>query len=199
MVTVYTKAYAAPPFDRGEILRYAGAREATDEIIALMDECISLAKGKESFKVAFAEFPVEICGDGVDLGFTEVRSSSLAKNLSGCKRAVVFAATAGLELDRLVARYSSISPAKALMLQAIGAERIESLCDMLCADLKAEYGDIRPRFSAGYGDLPLDMQRDIFAVLDCPRKIGLTLNESLLMSPTKSVTAIVGVGIRRKI
>ena len=55
-----------------------------------------------------------------------------------------------------------------------------------------------PRFSPGYGDLPLSLQRDIFRVLDCPRKIGLTLNESLLMSPSKSVTAIVGLGHPRE-
>jgi cobalamin-dependent methionine synthase I len=49
------------------------------------------------------------------------------------------------------------------------------------------------RFSAGYGDLPLELQRDIFGALDCQRKIGVTLNESLLMSPSKSVSAIVGI------
>ena len=50
-----------------------------------------------------------------------------------------------------------------------------------------------PRFSPGYGDFPLEAQKDIFRTLDCSRKIGLTLNESLLMSPSKSVTAIVGL------
>ena len=60
---------------------------------------------------------------------------------------------------------------------------------------KAEYRGLplSARFSAGYGDVPLELQRDIFALLDCPRRIGLTLNESLLMSPSKSVTAIVGI------
>ena len=60
--------------------------------------------------------------------------------------------------------------------------------------MQAEGKFLKPRFSPGYGDLPLEMQRDIFRVLDCSRKIGLTLNESLLMSPSKSVTAIVGIG-----
>ena len=36
-------------------------------------------------------------------------------------------------------------------------------------------------------------QKDIFKILDCSKKIGLTLTDSLLMSPTKSVTAIVGI------
>ena len=80
------------------------------------------------------------------------------------------------------------------MFQALGAERIESLCDTFCNDMNNELGvRLKPRFSAGYGDLPLEVQKDIFRVLDCPRKIGLTLNDSLLMSPTKSVTAIVGI------
>lgn len=52
----------------------------------------------------------------------------------------------------------------------------------------------RPRFSPGYGDLPLSAQREIFAVLDCGKRIGLMLNDSLLMSPSKSVTAFVGIG-----
>ena len=81
------------------------------------------------------------------------------------------------------------------MFQSIGAERIETLCDAFCKDISSELGvTLKPRFSAGYGDLPLEAQKDIFRVLDCSKKIGLTLNDSLLMSPTKSVTAIVGIG-----
>jgi len=57
---------------------------------------------------------------------------------------------------------------------------------------------LKPRFSPGYGDLPLETQREIFDVLDCSRRIGLMLNDSLLMSPTKSVTAFVGVGGEEK-
>ena len=193
MAVVFTKSYAATPHSRREILRYAGAREATDETVALMDECIALATGKESFKVCYTDVEISVDGEDGDLGFVRVRSASLAKNLAECDKAVIFAATAGIELDRLVARYSSLSPAKALMLQAIGAERIESLCDAFCEDLRAEYGDIRPRFSAGYGDLPLEFQKDIFSLLSCSKSIGLTLNESLLMSPIKSVTAIIGI------
>ena len=82
------------------------------------------------------------------------------------------------------------------MLQALGAERIEALCDSFCDFLAAEYAPltVRQRFSPGYGDLPLQNQRAFFDALQCHREIGLYLNESLLMSPTKSVTAIVGIG-----
>ena len=108
------------------------------------------------------------------------------------------AATVGLELDRLIARAQSGAPARALLLQAIGAERIEALADAVAADARADAARrglaVRPRFSPGYGDLPLALQREIFAALDCPRRIGLTLGGSLLMTPTKSVTALIGAG-----
>ena len=83
------------------------------------------------------------------------------------------------------------------MFQAIGAERIESLCNVFCDELKQEKAKLclatKPRFSSGYGDFPLNVQKEIFSVLDAQKKIGITLNESLLMSPSKSVTAIVGI------
>ena len=59
--------------------------------------------------------------------------------------------------------------------------------------MQAEGIHFTDRFSPGYGDLPLDVQKNIFPLLDCERKIGLTLNESLIMSPSKSVTAFVGM------
>ena len=134
----------------------------------------------------------------LDLSFAVVKSADLKKNLRGCRKIILFAATIGLGTDRLIARYSRTSPAKALCFQAIGAERIESLCDVFNKEVSQQCRRngffTRPRFSPGYGDLPLDVQKSIFSVLDCPRKIGLSLNESLLMSPSKSVTAIIGLG-----
>ena len=74
-----------------------------------------------------------------------------------------------------------------------GMERIEALCDAFCKDLSMEYGALTPRFSPGYGDLPLDIQRSVFRFLEPEIKIGLTLSESLIMCPSKSVTAFVGI------
>ena len=92
----------------------------------------------------------------------------------------------------MIAKYGAISPSRAFMLQAIGAERIEALCNKFNSEISAK-SQTAPRFSPGYGDLPIELQREIFLALDCPKRIGLTLNQSLLMSPTKSVTAIIGI------
>lgn len=196
-MTVRTKTYAAPPLDRAEILRYAGARGRSPELEALLEECIAESGGKLSYKVCWREFPVIRREGSLDLGFAETSSASLARNLAGCGSVVLFAATVGIGMDRLIARYSSLSPAKALLLQAFGAERIEALCDVFNEEVTREQAaagrGTRPRFSPGYGDFPLEMQERIFAVLDCSRKIGLFLNGSFLMTPSKSVTALIGI------
>lgn len=185
-----------PEVDLREMLRYAACRAPDEQVTAL-----AASAAEEGCRVlrpalCWREVPLTVTAHRVDLGFTAFDSQKLAAVLTGCDRAVIFAATMGLELDRLIARHGRLSPARGLMLQALGAERIEALCDSFCDFLAAEYAPltVRRRFSPGYGDLPLENQRAFFDVLQCHKEIGLYLNESLLMSPTKSVTAIVGLG-----
>ena len=185
-----------PEVDLREMLRYAACRAPDEQVTAL-----AASAAEEGCRVlrpalCWRETPLTVTAHRVDLGFTAFDSQKLAAVLTGCDRAVIFAATMGLELDRLIARHGRLSPARGLMLQALGAERIEALCDSFCDFLAAEYAPltVRRRFSPGYGDLPLQNQRAFFETLQCHKEIGLYLNESLLMSPTKSVTAIVGLG-----
>lgn len=192
MADAFVRSYPAPEYNKKEILRYAGVRGDAPELDGVLSDCMREAKDRLIYKVCYAEFPITRRGGVLELGFSSVSSKSLQKNLEGCDKIILFAATVGIEIDRLIARYSVTIPSKALIFQAIGAERIEALCDMFCDEMSRER-TLCPRFSAGYGDLPIETQRDVFRALDCPRKIGLTLNESLLMSPTKSVTAIVGI------
>lgn len=196
---VISRTYPEPSFCQREILRYAGCKEADSEILQLMDACIKEAKGTLSYRLCYRELPCSVEGEICDFGSFSVHSRDLAKNLAGCERVVAFAATVGVGLDRLIAKYGRLSPVRALMLQAIGAERIEALCDAFCRSLEREepFGITR-RFSPGYGDLPLSAQKELFSVLDCEKRIGLVLNDSLLMSPSKSVTAFVGIGSKDK-
>ncbi len=185
--------------------------EADQMITQLIDNCIAEISPLLVYKVCFRTFPL-FCsahetdqvlqigghaGSILDLTFMQTDSKDLAKNLSECHELVVFAATVGIAVDRLITKYGSVSPSRALCMQAIGAERIESLCDCFNNEIDEKYrqenGFTRPRFSPGYGDFALEAQREIFKVLDCSRKIGLSLNESLLMSPSKSVTALIGI------
>ncbi|MBE6780301.1 MAG: Vitamin B12 dependent methionine synthase activation subunit [Ruminococcaceae bacterium] len=196
---ILNKTFTEPPFCEKEILRYAGCKEADGEITALLKSCINEIKTELTYRVCYRLFDVKIRDDICDFGAFTLRSKDLSFDLSGCKSAILFAATVGVGIDRLIAKYGRISPSKALMFQAIGAERIEALCDAFCADISKEYNiGTKPRFSPGYGDLPLAAQKDMFAVLSPEKQIGLTLTDSLLMSPSKSVTAIVGLGGKKE-
>ncbi len=192
--TVISKSFCEPELNIKEILRYAGSKAPSEEVTALLDKCLDEIKDKLSYQVCYREFPVSINGEECDFGAFKVQSEGLSGNLKACESVVVFAATVGMEIDRLIGKYSRIAPSKSLFFQAIGAERIETLCDVFCDDLKNSLNrSLMPRFSPGYGDLSLETQKDIFGVLDCQKRIGLFLNGSLLMSPSKSVTAFVGV------
>lgn len=189
--------YPSPEIERREILRYMGCKAGDAQIDGLIDSCICESSNALSYKVIYTEVPILKDRDGIKLGEIPIVSRDLQKCLSGCDGAIIFAATVGLGIDRLINKYGRINPSRAVCFQALGAERIEALCDAFCKDISQKYAEsckkLRPRFSPGYGDLPLSLQRDIFNLLSCEKRIGLTLNDSLLMSPSKSVTAIVGI------
>lgn len=181
---IAVRTFAPPPVCEREILRYAGCRQADEGVLALLNECLDEALPLLSYTVCFEE---------IDPKPFAAKSLQLARNLDGCERVVLMAATLGVGIDRLIAKYGRLSPVKALFLQAIGTERIEALCDAFCAEIEQETGlCARPRFSPGYGDLPLDTQREVLVRLEAAKRLGVTLNDSLIMSPSKSVTAFVG-------
>ncbi len=196
METVYTLFFPEPRINKKEIMRYMAAHGG-DEICSLIDECLAEVRQTLQYKICYAVLPVKAEDEIVTLPCGQIKSRNLAKNLRGCDKAIIFAATIGVGIDRLISKYSRLSPTKALCFQAIGAERVEALCDEFCNKMKTEFGKngekIKPRFSPGYGDLPLETQKMIFSTLDCPKRIGVALGETLLMSPSKSVTAFVGI------
>lgn len=190
---VYNKSYKEPPFDKKEALRYAGVRGDDAACERMIDECFAELSPSLVYRACYVELSLDEPLAKRMLGSSE----SLRATLGGSRSMIIFAATVGIAPDKLIRRYSLFSPAKALTVQAVGSERIEALCDGLCLELSAEYASrglsLTRRFSPGYGDLPLEWQRDIFALLSPEKNIGLTLGESLLMTPAKSVSAIIGV------
>ena len=49
------------------------------------------------------------------------------------------------------------------------------------------------RYVRGIGDLALENQKGVFEVLHPSKYIGLSLMDTMIMSPEKSVTAIIGI------
>ncbi|MBR2854607.1 MAG: Vitamin B12 dependent methionine synthase activation subunit [Clostridia bacterium] len=190
------------PFDEREILRYAlmpSAAPAPEELP--LRECLAAARGAARCRAVWRRYPLIRRERELDLGFAETASEDLRRHLEGCAEILLFACTAGSEMDRRINREKVVSPVRGLLMSAIGSQQVEGACDRLCDLLEAEYPDrqLLSRFSPGYGDLPLGLQRDVFRALDCERTIGVTLTESLLMQPSKSVTAVIGMKEREAV
>ncbi len=177
-------------------LGYAGVKRA-DGMESLISECEKMILPELAPRAVYSVYPFSREGEGeeevLNLGFAAVKSRALSKNLEGCDRIALFAATVGAGVDRLIVKYNKLSPARAVVLQAMGAAAAEQWCDEVNAGIKEAYGKCRPRFSCGYGDLPLSLQREIFPALAVTKNLGVTLTDGDLMIPSKSVTAIVGI------
>ena len=169
---VFVKQIEAPPVDINEVLRYARSAASDETSEALAQEVISLAKDSFCYSVCYTELPFLTNGKLCDFEAFCVESEKLSKCLGTSSKVLLFAATVGVGIDRLIAKHSRLSPSKALMLGALGAQRIEALCNAFCNEYEIENRvTLTPRFSAGYGDCPLEVQKEIFALLDCPKNI----------------------------
>ena len=178
-----------------EAFRYMGysMKDAPEEIGGLFSDCVKLFSEVVSYKACFTKVKIKSFGEGrLDLGFGEFQSFNLEKNLSGCGKAYIFAATAGIAVDRLIMKYSKLEPSKSVVIDAIGSAAIEGFCNKVNGEMKKD-AVTRPRYSPGYGDMALSNQKNVLEFLDAYRKIGISLSDSFMMSPTKSVTAIVGI------
>lgn len=183
-----------------EVLRYAGYRgnEPDERTLAVIDELKAEAKRTLSPKNIYKEvgFEKTDCSIITDCG-VEFFSKKLVTHLKSSERLLAFAATLGIESDRMIRKYISSDSAKAVISQALLAAAIESYCDEICTDIAAKEEKngwyLRPRFSPGYADFELTEQKKLFSVLEITKRTGISLSDDCLMSPSKSVTAFIGL------
>lgn len=181
--------------NKKEAFRYMGAtgKSFPDKMQEAYSLCLEEFYKNVSYKACYRKTEVSFKGDGVlDLGFGEFKSLSLQKNLEGCKEAYIFVATCGMQLDRLIIRLSKVTPWRSVVTDAIGSSAIECFCDFL-NEILAKDKELKPRFSCGYGDFDIKNQKNILDFLDAYRKVGISLSESYMMTPKKTVTAVVGI------
>lgn len=186
--------------NRSEVLRYLGYRGhgADDTVKDLVEQCIGELFNAVVPKHLVGEFPLVLgAEDAIDGYCFQTHSKNLAKNLRDCQAILVFAATLGTGADQLIQKYNRIQMSKAVVMQAAATAMIEEYCDEVCKGLRLKYEAkekyLRPRFSPGYGDFPLDCQTALLGALEAGKRIGIKLTDSLLMMPSKSVTAVMGV------
>lgn len=182
-----------------EAVRYLGyGRNAADEkTLALIKDAFAELERTAAPRSVCRIFDVDQTKDGrIMIGNMEIDSVSLSRNLKGCTKAVLFGATLGAGTDQLIRRASVSDMAKAVIMQACAAAFLEEYCDEEQLRIGREMEDqglyLRPRFSPGYGDFDIRYQEPLMRILDCAKSIGLTMTDSFMMTPTKSVTAVIG-------
>ena len=151
--------------------------------MALVEDCLAQLGHACEPRHLTAVFPLSLSADGgIDGGCFRTHSRNLSRNLADCHKIIVFAATLGTGADHLIHKYSRLEMSRAVVMQAAAAAMIEEYCDQVCSGLKAEYearGEyLRPRFSPGYGDFPLECQPALLGALEAGKRIGIKLTDS---------------------
>ncbi len=188
-----------------ETLRYLGygRSQADEQTLHLAESCWRELEETAVKRCCFREYPLSFPGGGVaDMGCFQTGSKDLLKNLKDCQAVILFAATLGVQADSLIRRYSLLRMSRAVVLQAAAAAMLEDYCDQVNEELRREYQEkglfLRPRFSPGYGDFSLECQPALLGALEAGKRIGITLTDTLLMAPSKSVTAVIGVSLAER-
>lgn len=183
-----------------EALRYLGygAHEAEENTLKMIRDCFEALEQTAKERSIYRVFDLCVRKDGlVEIGNMRIESRSLSKNLKGCEKVILLGATLGVETDILMKRYSCTDMARAVVLQACAAAFLEEYLDGFQEEISEEMAKagyyLRPRFSPGYGDFSILHQRDILRAADMARRIGLSMTEGSMLTPTKSVTALIGL------
>ena len=182
-----------PHVRRAEMLRYArcgdgvGVEKEAEQAQRLVDDLIRPA-------AAAVVFDIKRDGEKLFVADTELEGKSIKKLLAPCNKCVVMAITVGFELDMKIAALGSSSPALSLLADAAASSAVEDACDACCESIESELGvKLTPRFSPGYGDLPMNIQPALLTLTNARRDLGLTVGSGCMLSPIKSVTAIAGL------
>ncbi len=184
-----------------EVLRYLGHKnqEINGNIDRLIDETIEEAKELIAPKKVVARYRITIKDTGVYLDNTNLvlTGEDIKNHLKYSKDIYIMAVTLGSVIEKKIAYYEKIDLTKAIILDSCATTAVEEFCNYIEEDIKKiaenENMGITFRYSPGYGDLPIDIQKDFLDTLNATKVIGLTVSRHNLLMPRKSVTAIIGL------
>ncbi len=152
----------------------------------LAQEAQAIARPKAFFKLAFIDSRDDkhVIMDGVS--FT---SRALSRNLEQSRRAIAYLVTCGREMDDWGRSFDDLLQrywAEALMEHAL-SQANQRLDEHL--QRRFELGRTASMHPGSLADWPISEQRALFTLLgDTQAAIGVTLTESMLMLPAKSVS-----------
>lgn len=186
---------------KDEVLRYLGYKkqQIDENMDKLIDDTIEESLKLIKPKFTYANFNTIIDEKGVLMEGTTLllTGNDISKHLKDAKETIIMAATVGSEIEKKIKYYEKINLTKALILDSCATTAVEEVCDKIEEYIKLQAKDknlsITFRFSPGYGDLPLDIQKEFINTLKADKIIGVTVSMHNLLMPRKSVTAIIGL------
>lgn len=192
-----------------EVLRYLGYRsqELSYDMEKLIEETMGEAKElirpRYTYKYFSFNSNKEIILDKEEktILFKHMDMAMIGKDiiehLNFSKGFYMLAVTLGMEIDKSIRYYEKLDLTKAIILDACGTAFIESMADFVCTklteELKKDNCVVTSRYSPGYGDFPIDIQREFLRIIDGEKLIGLTATKDNILIPRKSVTAVASV------
>ena len=175
-----------------ETLRYLGASgwQPDGATRSLLQKAEELLHASAQPRAVWRELPLEA------LPLAE-SGQDLTRHLQGCDAMLLLAATLGSGVDSLLRRLELSDIALATAADAMAAVLLETVCDTLELQLRADYRQkdrwLTTRYAPGYGDCPLTLNEDLCLMLDTVRGCGLAVTPQHLLTPRKSTTAILGL------
>ncbi|MGB3368044.1 MAG: hypothetical protein WBA54_11175 [Acidaminobacteraceae bacterium] len=186
--------------DKYEALRYLGYNnqhidgKMHDKIDKLIKEIEKNIDGKYTYK----KFEIKVLSDFIEVPGTKIKllGSSIYEHLKDCLGVVIMSATLGVPADKIIKKKSIVSGEDGLLTDALCSAYVEAVCETcneeIDGKLTSEGLTSTWRFSPGYGDLDLKVNSEILNELNAFRTIGLYASESHMLTPSKSVVAIIG-------
>ena len=189
--------------EKSEVLRYLGhnGKEIDNDLNSKINQCIKETKNEIDTKYVYQIYDIK-----KDLNLNTVqfentnlilKSKDISELLRDCDKCVLMCATLGFNIEKNIRRYSYNNLTKGIIIDACATTSIEEVCDLvqdsILDKVAKEEKSLTMRYSPGYGDLDISANRDILNVLDAHRKIGVTVTNTGIMIPRKSVVALIGI------
>ena len=185
--------------NKDEALRYMGYNSKTvdKKTQKLLDESIAEVKDLAELKYVYKIFDIKKENNNISFeNVINIKSNDLYTLFKNCEKSAVIAATLGFEVEKRIRYYSLTNLSKAVVFDACATSCIEALCDVAQAEIKEialkEGFNTTHRYSPGYGDVPISHQSEILSALNAQKLIGLSVLDSYILIPRKSVTAFIG-------
>lgn len=179
-------------------LKYLGYHHQIldEKMNVLIDECIEEIENMSSFRATYRKFPLSFHPLRIDEISLNLDYPDLNNLFQNCHDVVIIGCTLGLQVEKRSHYYSHIDMTKATIFDAVASSFLEVQCNEY--ENEQLIGKRTFRFCPGYGRVPIELNKELAFIIESSKKIGLTVQESNILLPQKSMIGLIGLGDNRK-